>query len=320
MKSTALFLIAILAAVPFASGQVTEKTVTGTLTDAETGEPMPGVNIVNESTRTGTISGSYGKFSLNMPETGSTIAFSFIGYKTEKVVFTGQSVIDVKLAQEVQTLDEVVLIGYGTIKKSDLTGAISSVSPEEIEKSSAINIQTLLQGRVPGLMATSNSGAPGSEAVIRIRGVGTVNNSSPIYVVDGTIIDNSDPNNLASNIGFLNPSDIESVEVLKDASAQAIYGSRGANGVILVSTRKGSQGLPKVTFSTTIGVENAVQLPSLLNATEYKDLILTSHSNGYLRTPNADSVFLADTLDYWTKETVARYDQGANTNWLEEVT
>jgi TonB-linked SusC/RagA family outer membrane protein len=318
MRLTALFMITILVTGSLASGQSRQQLLTGTTTDASTGLPLPGVNILNENSQAGTTSDLTGEFSLKMPENGAVIAFSYVGYKTERISFSGQLVMVVQLSPEVQTLEEVVLIGYGTIKKSDLTGAIASVSAKDIEKSSPVNIQSMLQGRVPGLMAVSNSGAPGSEATLRIRGIGTVNNNNPIYVVDGTLIDNTDANNPASNISFLNPTDIESVEVLKDASAQAIYGSRGANGVILISTRKGNEGPPKVTFSTTIGFSNAIKVPDVLNATEFKNMILTADSNGYLRRPDADPDAPRDTNSY-AKETVARYNNGINTDWLDEV-
>ncbi len=320
MKLTILLLFVFLISFSVAGSSPQQQLVTGTVTDATTGEPLPGVHVIIEGTLTGAATDLNGKFSLPKPENGAVIVFSFVGYVTEKTTWSGQPVIDIKLSLNVKALDEVVVIGYGTIKKSDLTGSVASVSSKDIEKATPVNIESALQGRVAGLMATSNSGDPGAEPTILIRGIGTVNNNSPIYVVDGMIIDNSNPNDLASNISFLNPADIASIDVLKDASAEAIYGSRGANGVILITTRKGSDGAPKVTFSSSVGFESVARIAKVLDATEYKDYILTSNYNGYMRqNPGANPNILPDTLNSDTKNVVAQYNKGINTNWLDEV-
>ena len=279
MKPKPLLLFLLIAGTLLAAGSPQQKMVTGSVTDADTGEPLYGVNVVIEGSLTGASTDSAGKFSLSEPPEGSIFIFSFVGYATERITWTGQPVIDVKLSQAVTSLDQVVVIGYGTIKKSDLTGSVASVNSKDFEKSSPLNIQLALQGRVPGLTTISNSGAPGSQGSILIRGIGTVNNNSPVYVVDGMIIDPT----VFSNINVINPADIESIEVLKDASAQAIYGSRGANGVILITTRKGTEGLPKITFSSTIGFENVTRIPEVLDRYDFKDYILTCYRNGYLR-------------------------------------
>jgi TonB-dependent starch-binding outer membrane protein SusC len=281
---------------------------------------LPGVNVLIEGTQTGVSTDLNGKFSLQKPDDGAIIAFSFVGYTTEKITYTGQPVVDMKLSQAVKELDQVLVIGYGTIKKSDLTGSVASVRSKDIEKSSPLNIQAALQGRVAGLMITSNSGDPGSEATIRVRGIGTVNNNNPIYVVDGMLIDNSEGWNSANNISFLNPWDIASIEVLKDASAQAIYGSRGANGVILITTRKGTEGAPKITFSSSVGYESLARWAKVLDADEYKDYVLTANYNGYMRShPGADPNILPDTLNPTTRLVVEQYNKGFNTNWMKEV-
>jgi TonB-dependent starch-binding outer membrane protein SusC len=321
MKLLTSFLFVLIVSTSVAYSSFQQQNVNGSVTDAVTGNPLPGVNVLIEGSQTGTATDLNGKFSLPKPDNGAVIVFSFIGYVTVKVTWSGQPVIDIKLSPNIQTLEEVVVTGYGTIKKKDLTGSISSVSSKDIEKTKPVNIESALQGRVPGLTATSNSGAPGSGAIIRIRGIGTVNNNNPIYVVDGMLVDNSDPSNPAGNISFLNPADISSIEVLKDASAQAIYGSRGANGVILITTRKGTEGMPKVTFSSTIGFDNVTKMPKVLDATSCKDYILTSNYNGYMRTfPDADPNVLPDTLNLTTKKVIAQYNKGINTNWLDEVT
>ena len=320
MKLLTSFFIVLAISTSIAYSAFQQQNITGTVTDATTGEPFPGVHVLIEGTKTGTLTDLNGKFSLPEPENGSVLVFSFVGYINERIIWSGQDVIEVKLAQDVKALDEVVVIGYGTIKKSDLTGSVASVASGDIDKTKPVNIESVLEGRVPGLTATAISGAPGSEAIIRVRGIGTVNNNNPIYVVDGMLIDNSDPNNPAGNISFLNPNDISSIEVLKDASAQAIYGSRGANGVILVTTRKGTEGLPKITFSSTIGFDNLIKLPKVLNAADCENYILTSNLNGYLRSfPDASPNVLPDTLNQTTREVVAGFKQDINTNWLNEI-
>jgi TonB-dependent starch-binding outer membrane protein SusC len=320
MKLKILILILSLVCFSVAIGSQQQPMLTGTVTDSLTGEPLPGVHVLIEGTSTGTSTDLNGKYALPKPEKNAVIAFSFVGYVTEQMSFTGQTEINLKLSPSVKALDDVVVIGYGTIKKSDLTGSVASVASGDIEKTKPANIELGLEGRVPGLIVTANSGAPGSEAIIRVRGIGTVNNNNPIYVVDGMLVDNSDPNNPAGNISFLNPADISSIEVLKDASAQAIYGSRGANGVILITTRKGTEGMPMVTFSSSIGFDNVTKMPKVLNATGCKDYILTSNYNGYIRMhPDSTNVNPA-TINQTTKQVVEGYNKGINTNWLDEVT
>ncbi len=323
MKLKIFFISVFLISTSFSRGAPQEQKLTGTVTDAVSGEPLPGVNVVVEGTTTGVSTDSNGKYNLPKPVNGAILIFSFVGYNGERITYSGEPVVDVMLSRVLKVLDDVVVIGYGTIRKSDLTGSIASVSAKDIEKSTPVNIQSVLQGRVPGIVATATSGAPWSEAFIRIRGIGTVNNNDPVYVVDGTIIDNTDPNNPASNIRFLNPWDIERIEVLKDASAQAIYGSRGANGVILITTKKGSEGMPKVTFTSSTGFNNITKKPEVLNRDEFYDYVLTCYSNGYIRThPGSSPVIPIDTLKntYKTVRQVAEeYEIGIYTDWPDEV-
>jgi TonB-linked SusC/RagA family outer membrane protein len=320
MKSTTLLLFLFLTCNLVARSAPQEKTVTGTVKDAITGEPIPGVYISVEGTQTGTVTDSGGNFILSAPGKGAIIVFSFIGYDRQTVFYDNQIVIDIKLVQYTEFLSEVVVTGYGTQKKSDLTGSISQVKAKDIEKSSAINVEEALQGKIPGLVVTSTSGAPGSEPVVRIRGIGTVNNNNPVYVIDGVLVD---PSQGEFNLNFLNPNDISSIEVLKDASAQAIYGSRGANGVILISTKKGSEGEPTLTFNTTFGFRNIIKLPAVLNREDFKDYMITCSKNGYLRThPGYDSevpldtlISLNPTLGYVLDE----YNKNIYTDWYNEV-
>jgi TonB-dependent starch-binding outer membrane protein SusC len=320
MKLLTSFLFVLIVSTAFAYGSFQQQNLTGTVTDATTGNPLIGVNVLIEGSLIGTTTDLNGKFALKKPENGAVITFSFIGYESQKIRWSGQPVIDIKLSQNVLALDEVVVTGYGTQKKSDLTGSISKVSSKEIGKTSPINVEAALQGRVPGLMISSSDGSPGNEASIRVRGIGTVNDNDPIFVVDGMPIDNSDKTWMANTIGFLNPSDIASIEVLKDASSQAIYGSRGANGVILITTRKGTQGAPKVTFNSSFTYESLGNVAPILDNNEYKDFVLTSNYNGYIRAnPEADPNVLPDTLNPTTRAVVEQYNKGYNTYWMKEI-
>lgn len=320
MKLTSLLLFLLLVTSSTAKGLPQQQIVTGTITDSITGVPLPGVHVVIDSTQTGSLTDINGKYSFPKPDIGKMLVFSFVGYVTERIIYSGQPVIDLKLSQSVLSMDEVIVIGYGTVKKSDLTGSVASVSSKDIEKAVPVNIQSALQGRVAGLVTVSNSGDPAGEGSITIRGIGTVNNNRPVYVVDGVLIEGN-PNSMdASNINFLNPFDIASIDVLKDASAQAIYGSRGANGVILITTKKGNAGAPVVSFNSTFTYEGSARTAKLMNADEYRDYILTSNYNGYIRQhPDANSNLLPDTLNNATKAMIDQYNKGFNTDWMKEI-
>lgn len=239
--------------------------VTGTVTSADDGYPLPGVNISIKGTAVGTVSDANGHYQMSVNEQ-CKLVYSFIGCKNQEKEINGSATIDVVLESDMQMFDEVVAVGYGTMKKSDLTGAVTSVKAEQLQKTPAAGLDQAIQGRAAGVTVNANSGQPGAAAEIRIRGIGTVNNSSPIYVVDGVIV---------SDISFLSPSDIESTEVLKDASATAIYGSRGANGVILVTTRKGDKGdRSNITFDAYVGVQNRWNKLDLMKSEEFASKIV----------------------------------------------
>ncbi|MCL1867743.1 MAG: TonB-dependent receptor [Paludibacter sp.] len=222
------------------------QTVSGVVSDAETNEPLAGVTITVGGTSIATMTNFDGGYAINASQNGK-LTFSFVGYTPQTINVNGRKIINIALKEETTELSEIVAIGYGTVKKSDLTGAIGSVSGDKLQKTQASGIDKALQGQLAGVTVNSNSGQPGSNATVRVRGVGTINDPDPWYVVDGLI---------TNNINFLSPSDIQSVEVLKDASAQAIYGSRGANGVILITTKKGTKGKSKITFESYFGVQN----------------------------------------------------------------
>jgi TonB-linked SusC/RagA family outer membrane protein len=244
----------------FSFGQV--RTITGTVTSSDTKESLPGTSIVLKGTTTGTVTDIDGKYSLSVPSNTAILVFSFIGYLPQEVEAGDRNVINIVLDPEKVTLEEVVVIGYGTVKKSDLTGSVSSVKAKDLIKITSLSPEQSLQGRVTGVQVTSTTGAPGALPTVRVRGVGTFNNSSPIYVVDGVILD---------NISFLSSADIASMEVLKDASATAMYGSRGANGVILISTKSGKIGEEKTSFSFSgeYGIQSLAKKIDLLNGKEF---------------------------------------------------
>lgn len=238
--------------------------ITGTITDAA-GVPMPGVNVQVEGTAIGSISDVNGKYSIQVQNANSVLVFSFIGYVSQKVTAGNRSVIDVTLAQELTALDEVVVVGYGTQKKANITGSVSAVTTDELEKRNVTKGSLALVGAVSGVALRQLSGNPGGDAAeIRIRGLGTFSSagSNPLILVDG----------IESSIDNVNPNDIKSVSVLKDAASASIYGSRAANGVILVETKKGVSGAPKFTLFTFVGKTKPTMIPEMVNSWEYAEL------------------------------------------------
>jgi TonB-linked SusC/RagA family outer membrane protein len=233
-----------------------QKKITGTVTDNK-GQPIPGVTVSAKGTSQGALTDLNGKYELNVPDKASMVVFSFVGMKQQEVVIGNQTVINVVLQEETVGLNEVVVIGYGTQKKADLTGAVSVVETDKIQ---GINqtVSHALQGQLAGVTVINDAGDPGSGVEIRIRGSGSINDNSPLYVVDGIIV---------GNISSINPSDIENISVLKDAASAAIYGSRGANGVVIITTKKGTRGERTiVSFNTSQGLQQVWKMPQSLNA------------------------------------------------------
>ena len=246
-------------------------TISGEVTDQNTGTPLPGVNIVVKGTTNGTISNAAGEFSLSVQASDPVLVFSSIGYVAQEVAVGNQPSINVQMVEDVASLEEVVVIGYGTQKKSNVTGAIASLSGEDLEKVQVASFDQAIQGRAAGVYVTSNSGQPGGGISVRIRGIGSINNSNPLYVVDGVIVGagNSETSNPLST---LNPNDIESVEVLKDAASAAIYGARAANGVVLITTKRGTTGQPVLSYNGYYGVQvPTTNLPRPMNAREFAE-------------------------------------------------
>lgn len=221
------------------------KTIKGVIND-EQGETIIGASVIIKGEDTGTTSDMDGRFTLEAPE-GAILVISYIGYHTQEVKVRKRSLLRVVLKEDNQLLDEVVVVGYGTVKKSDLTGAVSGVSNRQYKNQPVQRVENILQGRTPGVEVTATSGMPGASMKVRVRGTTSINKSSdPLYVIDGIIS--------SSGLDGINPSDIQSMEILKDASSTAIYGSRGSNGVILITTKQGSEGKAQVTFDASIGL------------------------------------------------------------------
>lgn len=233
--------------------------VSGTVSD-ENGEGLPGVTISIKGTTLGTTSDASGAYKLNGTNSSSVLIFSSIGYKPQEITLGNRQVLNVSLVEADETLDEIIVVGYGTQKKSSLTGAVSSVTTKELTALPVVNVQQAIQGRVPGVQITNNS-SPGTEPIIRIRGVGSVSlNPNPLFVIDGIP---------AGGLNNIDPKDIESLEVLKDASAAAIYGSRAANGVVLITTKKGKAGQLQVNLDSYVGTQSAWRTLDLLNRDQY---------------------------------------------------
>jgi len=272
-----------------------QNSISGLVTDAS-GQPLPGVTVFLKGTSNGTTTSTEGRYSINnVPENGFLV-FTFIGMKTQEIPIDGKKIINIILSEVSIDIEEIVTIGYGTVKKRDLTGSVASISAKDIGVITVTNSAQILQGKASGVMVTSVSGSPGADMNIRIRGLGTVNSNEPLYVIDG--IPTSGMNNL-------NPNDIESIEVLKDASSSAIYGSRAASGVVLITTKKGAVGTPKITFESYMGVSTPSKSPTQLNSEQYHDMIQTAHLNGGTKLP---------------KKLESEYEKGYDTNWWDEFT
>ncbi|MBJ6116563.1 TonB-dependent receptor [Pontibacter sp. BT310] len=241
----------------------------------ENGEGLPGVTVVLKGTTKGTSTDINGNFSLTVPESQGTLILSFIGYTTQEVAIGGQTTFNVSLQPDTKTLDEIVVVGYGTQKKSDVTGSVETVSSDDFVKGQVTTPEQLIQGKVAGVQITSNSGAPGSGSTIRIRGGSSLNaTNDPLIVIDGVPVENGAISGSANALSMINPNDIASFNILKDASATAIYGSRASNGVIIITTKKGTAGQKmSVNFSTQHSLSTVPNTVDVLNGDEYRALV-----------------------------------------------
>lgn len=262
-----------------------QRRINGKVTDAGTSEGMPGVNVVLQGTTSGTITDVSGNYTLDVPSTESILMFSFIGYETQEVRVGTRTEVNVALRTEATGLEEVVVVGYGTMRKSDLTGAVVSVSGDELRNSITTNVDQALQGRVAGVQVTQNSGQPGGAASIRIRGANSITGSSePLYVIDGIPFQGdgssvsgfdwsggANGQNRVNPLSTINPNDIENIEVLKDASATAIYGARAANGVVLITTKRGKKGTSLVSLNSFLAYQQLPKKLDMMNLPQFAD-------------------------------------------------
>lgn len=273
-----------------------QQSVKGKVTDAKTGDALVGVNVMLKgSTGSGTTTDMNGNYSLSV-SSSSTLVFSYIGYLSQDVRVGNQSVVNVSLQEDVESLDEVVVVGYGTMRKRDLTGSVSQVKAEKMAEFTVSNPVQALQGRVPGVVITSNTGSPDGNFTIRVRGTNSIQGGNdPLYIVDG----------MPANVSSINSQDIASVEVLKDASATAIYGSRGANGVILITTKRGKTGATSVSYDGSIGFQQLIKKMDMLNGSEWAQIVNLQQTND-LGKP------------YFSDAEVAAFGEGV-TDWQDEV-
>jgi TonB-linked SusC/RagA family outer membrane protein len=297
------------------SDQVEEAAITvqGQVT-SENGETIPGVNILVKGAATGTVSDIDGNYTLNAPE-DAILVFSSIGYITQEVEVNGRSVIDVVLAEDMQSLDEVVVVGYGKLRKSDVTGAISSMSTEQIAERPVTNFTEALAGQMAGVQVQQIDGAPGGAGLmVRVRGTGSITaGSSPLFVVDGYPIE--------GDISMINPNDIESIQVLKDASATAIYGSRGGNGVVIVTTKKGVMGKPRIELSAYTGWQQVANKVDMMNSEQYTQWFIDGRNNAWVQAGgNADDPNeVREGSEYQIPTEYRNPESLPNTNWQDEI-
>ena len=260
---------------PWALAQ--DRTISGSVTGEENA-PIPGVNVIVKGTSSGTVTDVSGEYSLNVPETAETLIFSFVGYNTQEIEIGNRSTLDVQLATDAHQLSEIIVTGYTTQKKKDLTGAVGVVEIEDVQSFPVAGADEMLEGRVAGVDVISNN-EPGANTAVRIRGFSTIRNNDPLYIIDGVPT--------TDGINLINPNDIESMQVLKDASSASIYGSRAANGVIIITTKKGRSDEPSFNLRSYAGVQQVTNLPDMLGAQEYADQLWASFRNDG-KTPEND--------------------------------
>lgn len=285
MKNFMLFLMTLFLSCHVMAQQTT---ITGTITDGADGSPLIGANVLVKGTGTGSIADINGNFSVSVPAGKNVLVISCIGYKQQEITLKpGQKVVNVVMKEDSELLDEVVVVGYGTMKKSDLSGASVSMGEDKIKGSIITNLDQSLQGRAAGVTAVQTSGAPGSSSSIRVRGQATINaTAEPLYVIDGVIVQSQGQRgadyglgdalgngsmSTVSPLSTINPQDIVSMEILKDASATAIYGAQGANGVVLITTKRGKSGEAKFTYDGMIAMQRQTKRIDMMNLREYAE-------------------------------------------------
>ena len=279
-------------------GTLSAKSVTGRVTSAADGEPLIGATVQIQGSKEGVVTDIYGNYAINA-EQGQTLVFSYVGYLSKSLKVGSGNTIDVILEEDRQSLDDVVVIGYGVQKKKLLTGATTQVKGEDITKLNTTNPLQAMQGQTPGVSIQSTSGQPGSGMKVNIRGLGTVGSSGPLYLIDG----------IGGDIATLNPADIESIDVLKDAASAAIYGAQAANGVVLVTTKSGRAGKAEISFDTYYGWENVARKAQMLNSNEYMTIMNEQQIN-------------SGNQPYDFTKMKSIYDPNGNlydTNWIDQM-
>ena len=297
-----LLLTTLLVAVGMLTASAQTQTLTGFVTDAADGEPLIGATIKVKETNAGAVTDLDGHYAVKV-DNGQTLVVSYIGYITKSVKYTGQATLDVALSADNAELDEVVVVGYGVMKRSDITGSVVSIGEKDIKKSVISSADQALQGRAAGVQVTQNSGSPGGGISVSIRGVNSLNGNEPLYVVDGVAIDGQTNGN-STALATINPSDIVSMEVLKDASATAIYGSRASNGVVLITTKKGQAGKPTISYEGYYAIQ---QIPSRLETMNLREYAVLYNER-------------VDALGWGEREEFADPSiLGDGTNWQKEI-
>jgi TonB-linked SusC/RagA family outer membrane protein len=274
------------------SGTIQQQKIIGRITDREVGDPLPGVNIVIEGTNLGTITDMDGRYEIEVPSTQSILIFSFVGYLAERIPVGNQTVINVNLLQDITALSEVVVIGYGVQRRSDITGTVASLPRERLDMVPNLNVAQAIQGAVPGVMVRSRGGGAEPSQTIMVRGRNSIKaNNDPLIIVDGIPYGGS--------LNDINPNDVESIEILKDASAAAIYGSRGSNGVVLITSKEGSVGKTRFGYEGRYGVTDVIKTHRLLTGPEFYEFKKTRSPNAM--TASEEQNYLDGTWTDWTK-------------------
>lgn len=314
LKEIKRHIVLVLLAIISFSAAAQEITVTGTVFDPQEGEPVIAATVMVKGSTVGVTTDLDGHYAIKAPADG-VLLFSYVGYDTKEEKINGRTTIDVNLTTNSQVLDEVVVVGYGVQRKSDITGSISSISGKDINDTPTSSVLQSLQGKASGVNIIQNSGAPGGASTIKIRGTGTVNDADPLYVVDGFIVD---------DITHLSPNDIENIEIFKDAASSAVYGARAANGVVSITTRSGKQGKVSVTFDSYVGFSNPWKKIEVMDTENYA--LMLDYING-------QSIYSADGKLYQTKTPDGSYEYDAHkaflvdtirsnspANWWDEIT
>jgi len=315
MKTLQKKLLLLLLMLPF--GILAQNTLKGVVLDGSSSQPLPGVNVLVQGTTNGVTTDFDGNFTLTNIKKGDRIVFSYIGFKDETITYENQNTITITLQEDQKELKDVVVIGYGTTTKKDATGSLQSITTKDFNKGAIVSADQLLTGKAPGVRITNNGGQPDSAPNIRIRGGASLNaNSSPLIVIDGIPVDNTTPAGVSNPLSLINPNDIESFTILKDASAAAIYGSRASNGVIIITTKKGSSGAPEFNYSSNVTIGKVGKKIDMMNGKQFTNFIQTYHPS-LTNSLGIDDPSTAVIDDLSTPEVEGRIL--SNTDWQDAI-